>query len=211
MSTPRIPSGPVRPGAMGIGMPGGGTLPPAPGGATAAPANDGGPTPARPTVTIGSYPDYPSAQRAVDHLADNRFPVERTAIIGTDLTLVETVLGRMTTGRAALAGAATGAWFGLFIGLLFGIFTLGNWLAVILAGLVIGAVWGAVFGAIAHAMTGGKRDFSSASSLRAGQYAVIVDAEFADDARRLLAGMGHQVTAAQAWSEPRGDRPQTAR
>jgi len=210
MSTPRTPSGPMRTGAMGMGMPGGGTLPPAPGGATAAPAGDGGPSPVRPTVTVGTYPDYPSAQRAVDHLSDCRFPVEHTAIIGTDLTLVETVLGRMTTGRAALAGAATGAWFGLFIGLLFGIFTRGNWLAVILAGLVIGAVWGAVFGAIAHAMTGGKRDFSSASSLRAGRYAVIVDAEYADEARRLLAGMDRPVTATQARGEPRGDRPQAA-
>ncbi|BCL16801.1 MULTISPECIES: general stress protein [Micromonospora] len=154
------------------------------------PLDDGrGPQSGRPTVTIGSYPDYPSAQRVVDHLADNRFPVEQTAIVGTNLTLVETVLGRMNTGRAALAGAGTGAWFGLFIGLLFGIFTAGNWVAVILVGLVVGAVWGAVFGAIAHSMTGGRRDFTSASSLRAGQYAVIVDAQLADRAQELLGRM----------------------
>ncbi|MDM4718370.1 hypothetical protein QTQ03_01740 [Micromonospora sp. WMMA1363] len=139
-----------------------------------------------PTVTIGSYPDYPSAQRVVDYLADNRFPVEHTAIVGTNLTLVETVLGRMTTGRAALVGAGSGAWFGLFIGLLFAIFTAGNWFAVVLAGLVIGAIWGAVFGAVAHGMTGGRRDFTSASSLRAGQYAVIVDQQYAEQARQLL-------------------------
>ncbi|WP_414467623.1 general stress protein [Micromonospora echinospora] len=154
------------------------------------PFDDGrGPQGGRPTVTIGSYPDYPSAQRMVDHLADNRFPVEHTAIVGTNLTLVETVLGRMTTGRSALIGAGTGAWFGLFIGLLFGIFTAGNWAAVILVGLVVGAIWGAVFGAIAHAMTGGRRDFTSASSLRAGQYAVTVDAQFADQAQELLGRM----------------------
>lgn len=139
-----------------------------------------------PTVTIGSYPDYPSAQRVVDYLADNRFPVERTAIVGTDLALVETVLGRMTTGRAALVGAGTGAWIGLFIGLLFGIFAVANWVAVIIAGLVIGAIWGAVFGAIAHAMTGGQRDFNSASSLRANQYAVTTDAELAEHARQMM-------------------------
>ncbi|WP_176738698.1 general stress protein [Micromonospora pallida] len=148
-----------------------------------------GPQGGPPTVTIGSYPDYPSAQRMVDHLADNRFPVEHTAIVGTNLTLVETVLGRLTTGRSALIGAATGAWFGLFIGLLFGIFTAGNWAVVILVGLVIGAIWGAVFGAIAHTMTGGRRDFTSASSLRAGQYAVTVDAQLADRAQELLARM----------------------
>ncbi|MGK5675428.1 general stress protein [Micromonospora sp. URMC 106] len=150
-----------------------------------------------PTVTIGSYPDYPSAQRVVDYLADNRFPVEHTAIVGTNLTLVETVLGRMTTGRAALVGAGTGAWFGLFIGLLFGIFTAGNnWIAVILVALVVGAIWGAVFGAVAHAMTGGQRDFTSASSLRAGQYAVIVDEQFAEQARQLIGRM-HLTAAPQ--------------
>jgi hypothetical protein len=172
-----------NPSAWQPSVTGGGTLPSSPGGRPAAPGGDGhGP----PTVTIGAFPDYPAAQRVVDHLADNRFPVERTAIVGTDLALVETVLGRMTTARAALVGAGTGAWFGLFIGLLFGIFTVGNWVAVILAGLVIGAIWGAVFGAVAHAMTGGQRDFTSASSLRANQYAVTVEADVADQARQLL-------------------------
>ncbi|GGM45515.1 hypothetical protein GCM10011608_32850 [Micromonospora sonchi] len=173
------------------GVTGGGSLPSGPGGHVAAPGADGHGSPTGPpTVTIGAYPDYPSAQRVVDHLADNRFPVERTAIVGTDLTLVETVLGRMTTGRATLIGAGTGAWFGLFIGLLFGIFTVGNWVAVVLAGLVIGAIWGAVFGAVAHAMTGGRRDFTSASSVRASRYAVIVEADFAEQARQLLSRLG---------------------
>ncbi|MER7442107.1 general stress protein [Micromonospora avicenniae] len=167
-------------------LPGGGLLPSGPAGRTATPGDGQGPETGPPTVTIGSYPDYPSAQRVVDYLADNRFPVEHTAIVGTNLTLVETVLGRMDTGRAALIGAGAGAWFGLFIGLLFGIFTAGNWLGVIVVGLVVGAIWGAIFGAVAHAMTGGQRDFTSTSSLRAGQYAVIVDANLADQARQLL-------------------------
>ncbi|MFG2057384.1 general stress protein [Micromonospora sp. NPDC048930] len=181
------------------GMPGGDNLPSGPGGRPAAPSGDGhGPQAGPPTVTIGSYPDYPSAQRVVDYLADNRFPVERTSIVGTNLTLVETVMGRMTTGRAALVGAGTGAWFGLFIGLLFGIFTVGNWVAVILAGLVIGAIWGAVFGAVAHAMSGGQRDFTSASSLRASQYAVTVEADVAEQARQLLGRMHLTPTGATA-------------
>jgi hypothetical protein len=140
----------------------------------------------RPTVTVAVYLDYPSAQRAVDHLSDNGFPVEHTAIVGTDLRLVERVLGRMTIGRAALMGAASGAWFGLFIGLLFAIFSVSAWWAVLLAGILIGGVWGAVFGAIAHAATGGRRDFASRSFLEAAQYAVMVDAEHADRARQLL-------------------------
>ncbi|RZU74657.1 hypothetical protein EV384_3133 [Micromonospora kangleipakensis] len=194
MTRPSTPTAAWQPG-----MPGGDNLPSGPAGRPAAPGGDGhGPQTGPPTVTIGSYPDYPSAQRVVDYLADNGFPVERSAIVGTNLTLVETVMGRMTTGRAALVGAGTGAWFGLFIGLLFGIFTAGNWVAVILVGLVIGAIWGAVFGAVAHAMTGGQRDFTSASSLRAGQYAVTVEADVAEQARQLLGRMHLTPTGATA-------------
>jgi hypothetical protein len=109
---------------------------------------------------------------------------------------VESVLGRVTTGRAALAGAASGAWFGLFIGLLFGIFSNANWFGVIIAGLFIGAVWGAVFGAIAHAMTGGRRDFASRSSLQAAQYAVTTDEEHSEAARQLLTRLNWQASGA---------------
>jgi hypothetical protein len=154
------------------------------------------PVDAKPTVTVATYPDYASAQRAVDYLSDNGFPVERTAIVGTDLRLVETVLGRLTTARAALAGLASGAWFGLFIGLLFGLFSSSSWLGVMLAGVLIGAAWGAAFGAIAHAATGGRRDFRSRSALQASQYAVIAESEYADQARELLVRLNWQTSGA---------------
>src|SRR5262245_16799865 len=103
-------------------------VPPGPAGVPVTPASAaskgvGGEPDAQPVVTVGTFTDYASAQRAVDYLSDNGFPVERAAMVGTDLRLVERVLGRMTTARAALAGAASGAWFGLLIGLLFGIFS----------------------------------------------------------------------------------------
>ncbi|MEV6634491.1 general stress protein [Actinoplanes sp. NPDC051470] len=163
-----------------------GTIPPGPAGTPVVPAQNPGAAEIGPTVAVATYPDYASAQRAVDYLSDNKFPVQRVAIVGTDLRIVENVLGRVTVGRAALAGFASGAWFGLFIGLLFGIFSDSNWVAVILAGLIIGGIWGAIFGALAHAMTGGRRDFSSRSSLTASQYAVTADAEVADEARAQL-------------------------
>jgi hypothetical protein len=148
----------------------------------------------RATVTVASYPDYASAQRAVDFLSDNKFPVERTAIVGTNLSLVENVIGRMTTGRAAAGGAAAGAWFGLFIGLLFAIFATSRWLAVVLTGLIVGAIWGAIFGAIAHGATRGQRDFASRSSLQAKEYAVNVTAEYAEEARQLLSRLSWRTT-----------------
>ncbi|MEV6597441.1 general stress protein [Actinoplanes sp. NPDC051346] len=185
------PVEPTMPGASG-------TVPPGPTGVPATPAVD----PAAqaqhpaPTVSVATYPNYLQAQQAVDYLSDNKFPVERTSIIGTDLRLVENVLGRVTVGRAALAGAASGAWFGLFIGIFFGLFGNSSWVSVILLGLIIGAVWGAIFGAIAQAMSGGRRDFTSRSSLQAAQYAVIVDADVADGARQLLTRLNWQASGA---------------
>jgi len=148
----------------------------------------------RASVTVATYPDYAAAQRAIDHLSDQKFPVQHTAIVGTDLRLVENVLGRLTTGRAALAGVAGGAWFGLFIGLLFGLFTTYNWFAVVATGVIAGAIWGAIFGAIAHAATRGRRDFTSRSTLQAREYAVTVDADRADQGRQLLARLNWQAS-----------------
>ncbi len=156
----------------------------------------GGPG-SRPTVTVATFPDYVLAQRAVDYLSDNQFPVQHTTIIGTDLRLVERVLGRMTIARAALLGAGSGAWLGLLIGLLLSLFSTSGWWRILLAGLIFGAVWGAIFGAFAHAMTGGQRDFASRSTIAAGQYAVTVDAEFADQAKQLLTRLNWQTTGAE--------------
>ena len=138
-------------------------------------------------AVVASYPTYGEAQRAVDRLSDAKFPVQHVQIVGRDLELVETVTGRLTKGRAALAGAATGAWFGLFIGLLVGLFTTGpEWLGLVLGGVLIGAFWGAVFGFLAHLATGGMRDFSSLRGLVAKTYDLLVSDEHAARARELL-------------------------
>ena len=147
----------------------------------------------RATMAVASYPDYARAQRAVDFLSDNKFPVDRVRIVGSDLRLVEQVRGRMTTARAALAGAGTGAWFGLLIGIVLGAFAVGAWWRVLLFAVVAGAVWGAAFGAIAHAMTRGQRDFTSTPTLQADNYTITVDADVADQAREML---GRLPTAA---------------
>jgi len=139
-----------------------------------------------PTVTVGVYGDYASAQKAVDHLSDRGFPVQHVSIVGTDLRLVERVLGRMTTARAAGAGAVSGAWLGLLIGILLSIFTTSGWFVVILIAIGFGAIWGAIFGAIAHAATGGRRDFTSVRRLDAARYAIQVHADHENEARRLL-------------------------
>jgi hypothetical protein len=137
-------------------------------------------------TSVADYERYEDAQRAVDRLSDEKFPVENTEIVGRDLRLVERVLGRITYGRAAGAGALTGAWFGVLIGVIVGLFASGSEWVGLVGGLLIGAVWGALFGLLAHWLTGGRRDFASMRGLVAARYDVmVVDAE-AERARQLL-------------------------
>lgn len=140
---------------------------------------------------IGSYDTYLEAQRAVDFLSDKQFPVQHVAIVGSDLRMVENVLGRLTRGRAAMAGAASGAWFGLFVGVLLSVFADEgtNSLVLILSAVVYGAVFGAIFGFAGHALTGGKRDFTSRSKIVAGAYEVRCLWAEADRAREILDGL----------------------
>lgn len=143
-------------------------------------------------TSLGSYQTYPEAQAVVDRLSDDGFEVEHLRILGHGITSVEQVTGRMTVGRAALAGAGTGAWLGLLIALLLGLFTpLIGWFSLLLAGLGFGALWGAVFGAIAQWATRGRRDFRSAQGMVAQSYEVLVTSDRATQARRLLAGEPH--------------------
>jgi hypothetical protein len=141
--------------------------------------------------TIATFSDYSEAERAVDYLSDLKFPVERVAIVGEDLKLVEQVTGRLNWGWAAWRGALTGALPGALIGWIFGIFNLVNPLvaSVLLAlyGLIFGAVLGGLFGALLYAMQRGRRDFSSVQVTVPSRYEVLVDEEVADEAARLLA------------------------
>ena len=128
-------------------------------------------------VQVGSFDSYERAQAAVDHLSDQKFPVENVTIIGSDLRMIEQVLGRMTWGRAIAAGAAGGAWWGLFVGLLLGIFAAdgSDWFSSVLSGLLIGLVFGALFGYMGYAATRGRRDFPSTSKITASCYDATCD------------------------------------
>ncbi len=137
------------------------------------------------TVILASYDAYAKAQRAVDFLSDEGFPVQHTAIIGSGLHTVESITGRLTTWRAALGAAISGLWFGLLIGLILAIANNGDtW--IIGVALLVGIVGGALYGLIAHAATRGKRDFSSSRTVIASQYEVTVTPEYAVPARAKL-------------------------
>ena len=145
-------------------------------------------------VTVGTYDTYEAAQRAVDYLSDNHFPVENVTIVGNGLRMVERVTGRLTQGRAAATGAAAGAWWGLFIGAMLTLFASENtnWVLLILLTVLIGAVFGAVMGMIGYSMTGGRRDFTSTSSVVATTYDVLCKPSHAEEARNHLAKLSLQ-------------------
>jgi len=145
-------------------------------------------------VVVASYRTYAEAERAVDYLSDHQFPVQRAAIVGRGLSSVERITGRMTIWRAAAQSAASGAVLGALFGWLFGLF---DWVNPIVSGLLL-ALYGAIFGAVVggllgllgHALTGGRRDFSSVAGMRAESYDVLVDAEVAGQATQLLDAPG---------------------
>jgi hypothetical protein len=148
------------------------------------------PTGALPTLPqgwpVGSYDSYRDAQRAVDYLADNKFPVQDVTIVGVEPLLVERVAARLTWGRVLTGGAASGAWLGLFVGLLLSLFTAGAGLGPILIGLVCGVAFGMASAAVRYGATRGQRDFVSHSQLVAQRYDVLSSPRSAERARELL-------------------------
>lgn len=137
---------------------------------------------------LGRYSDYQDAQKVVDFLADNDFPVKNVSIIGNDLKLVERVSGKLTYPKVALQGAMQGAMMGLFFGLIMMLFSPQgvNIATVVLAALLIGAVMWMIFGIIQYALRRGKRDFASTRQVLPASWDVIVNPQVAGQAQALL-------------------------
>ena len=134
---------------------------------------------------VASFATYPEAQRAVDALSDQGFPVQHLAIIGTDLRQVERITGRMSWGRAAMSGAMNGLWIGMFFGIIMSVAgssgpRLNFWACVLL-----GVLWGIVFQLFSYALTRGRRDFTSISQVVASRYSIIAAREIHEASRAL--------------------------
>src|SRR3954468_11679891 len=134
---------------------------------------------------IASYDTYQEAQRAVDHLADNEFPVQEVTIVGVEPMVVERVAARLTCGRVLGGGAASGAWLGLFVGLRLSRCAAGAALFPILIGLVSGVVFGVASAAVRYGATRGQRDFVSHSQLVARRYDVLAKPRNAERGREM--------------------------
>ena len=151
------------------------------------PRNVGSPLKLEYPQSLAVYDDYAAAQKAVDFLSDQHFPVEQCMIVGTDLKRIERITGRLTTGRVALGGLISGVWLGLFVGLIFALFTSEGALVTIISTMLIGALFGVIWALVGYAATRGQRDFSSVTSVVATKYEVLVEHKVAAQARELLA------------------------
>ena len=137
--------------------------------------------------SLAVYDDYAAAQKAVDFLSDEKFPVEQCMIVGTDLKRIERITGRLTTGRVALGGLLSGIWLGIFVGLVLSLFADNNFWATLLLTMLFGAVFGVVWALAGYAMTRGQRDSSSVTAVVATKYEVLVEHKSLAQARELLA------------------------
>lgn len=138
---------------------------------------------------VGRYRTYAEAQKAVDYMSDEHFPVAMVSIIGSDLKSVEQVTGRLSYPRVALQGALNGIFFGAFLGLILTMFGGPQMAASIVPTMLLGGAFFMLMATITYAMSRGKRDFTSTSRIVAGSYEVLAAPEVAGQARQVLSGM----------------------
>ncbi|ROS35446.1 hypothetical protein EDF53_2820 [Curtobacterium sp. PhB78] len=147
---------------------------------------------------LGTYDSYPDAQRVVAKLADADFPVNQLSIVGNDLKTVERVTGKMTYGRAAIAGALSGLWLGIFFGIVLTLFSPSSG-GLILAAAIIGAAFGMLYGIVSFAITKRQRDFTSVHQVLATNYQIVVNPQLTGQAQRILGE--HGATPSTHWNE----------
>lgn len=138
--------------------------------------------------SLAVYDDYASAQKSVDYLADQKFPVEQLLIVGTDLKRIERITGRLSWNKVAMGGVLSGLWLGLFVGVILSLFSEEGFVTII-STMLFGALFGLIWALAGYAATRGRRDFSSITQVVATRYEVLVEHKSAAQARELLAGL----------------------
>jgi hypothetical protein len=140
--------------------------------------------------SVGVYDTYEDAQKAVDFLADSKFPVENLCIVGTELRSVERVLGRRTWATVFGAGLQNGVTTGVLVAMLMWFVQPAENILVLLAyALSMGLLIGVVISVVSHLVGRGRRDFTSVSQTVATKYEILAEHKVAGMARELVATM----------------------
>jgi hypothetical protein len=139
---------------------------------------------------VASFTRYADAERTLALLAGSRFPVDRLALIGGDLKLVDD--GSQLTGlRTAVAGAAAGGWLGALLALYTFVLDrppIGELATGLSWGVAIGGLFGVTLATAGYATFGRTRE-RGARRLVAARYELYADGDVAASAWRLLLTM----------------------
>lgn len=160
-------------------------------------------------VKVASYPTYEAAQQAVNSLAEAELDITGVALVGTDVRVVESVLGRLTWGKVAMAGALRGLTFGLFLGIVFWLLvpTAG---AAILAMPVFGVAFGMLLSVITHSFMRKKRKYQSIQQVVPSSYDLIAPHAVAGAAMHKLGRGSAPVAPVQTEQPPASESSQDA-
>lgn len=145
-------------------------------------------------TAIADFSNYADAVAYVERIIKGNFPASAISIVGSNLSTVERVRGKVNYARVALSGAITGSWIGLLFFLLFGTsadqattqFNLGS-------AILIGAGFGMLMQVVRFSLMKTKRSFSSGSLVVAAKYEVIVPAELSSDAQLAYSRGGQEA------------------
>ena len=135
-------------------------------------------------TAVADFTNYAQAVSYVDQILKGDFPANAIAIVGTKLTTVERVRGKINYSKVALNGAMTGAWLGLLFYLVFGSGGTDSANQVFLIpAMIVGAGFGMLLQVIRFTMSKNKRSFASTSQVVAGKYEILVPAELTSAAQ----------------------------
>jgi hypothetical protein len=137
---------------------------------------------------VASFSRYADAERTLALLAGTRFPVDRLALIGGDLKLVDDGSARITGVRTAVAGAAAGGWLGALLALYTFVLNrppVGALATGLCWGVAIGGLFGVTVATAGYAVFG-RTPEREMRRLVAARYELYADGDVAASAWRLL-------------------------
>ena len=154
---------------------------------------------------LGKFENYPDAQEMVNTLVSNGVAAGALSIVGSDVTLVERVTGKIGYGRAAVSSAISGSWLGAIAGLIVVVIDPNDFITPVLAGILIGAGAGMVVGMVIFTFSKGKkRLYRSMQQVIAQSYRVLVESTEHQKATQALASAQNPSTAV-AGAESKGE------
>lgn len=148
--------------------------------------------------TIASFTNYEAAQKAVSTLIAADIPAREIAIVGSGLTSIERVTGRLGYGAAARSGAINGLMLGVLFAFIFVLGSPGAAIQAFVGVLLVGIAIGMLLNLLMFTIVRRRRDFASVMQVVADHYDIRVTGENLHRARTALG----TVPAARATAAP---------